>query len=170
MSALQSPLPGLFGPSSQQAVFDGLATDRAIVVGAEILFSAIQTCAVQAGCIDRVLQKDPRFKTALTQAMTLSMGVNAQTQGFARDRCAFLQKHIRDRGLVGLAGKLAWAAYRLGRMAQDLNTKPDLTHVLAIIDEAIALRAILNDANPSTARAQHQVQVMNLLNKAKRSS
>lgn len=163
MSAVQSNLPGMFPPTAQAARVAALSPDQATLVLANCLITVSQTVGVDpvANTVDRALQGDLRYRTAMAQAITVSLGLNDQSRRHANDRCAFLAKHLRDRGPTGIAGKLARVALILGYAAQDSVQPADLAEAFQLLDQAIALHAILHSRDVGVARSAAQMSFLN---------
>ena len=163
MSAAQATLPGLFATSAQSALVASMSPDEAIGFVACSIMSVAQACGCDpvANTVVRKLQNDIRFRSAMSQAVGLSLALDDRARKLASDRCAFLTKHLRDRGAGGIAGKLARAAYLLGRAAQAVEETADMTEALALLDEAIVLHAIIHQQDVAVARARHQLGILN---------
>ncbi|MDQ7813985.1 hypothetical protein, partial [Brevundimonas sp.] len=118
MSLRQSALPGLFSPAAQASSFESVDPRAAIRLVASILLSTAQqvVCLPDGSALDRATMEDPRYKTAVSQAVTLSIGTDPITVARASDRNAFLTHHLRLRGKAGCAGLLAQAALLLGQL------------------------------------------------------
>jgi hypothetical protein len=100
MSAAQATLPGLFATSAQSALVASMSPDEAIGFVACSIMSVAQACGCDpvANTVDRKLQNDIRFRSAMSQAVGLSLALDDRARKLASDRCAFLTKHLRDRG------------------------------------------------------------------------
>jgi hypothetical protein len=157
MSAAQATLPGLFATSAQSALVASMSPDEAIGFVACSIMSVAQAC----GCDPVANTVDIRFRSAMSQAVGLSLALDDRARKLASDRCAFLTKHLRDRGAGGIAGKLARAAYLLGRAAQAVEETAHMTEALALLEEAIVLHAIIHQQDVAVARARHQLGILN---------
>lgn len=166
MSALQTPLPGLFAPSAQAEHVASLTPQAAVQFLARTLISVAQSCGqdLTNNTVDKKLQADQRYRTAMSQAVTLSLWPTEDSRRFAHHRNVFLTKLIRECGGGGMAGKLARVALILGRAAQSVHAVLDMTEAFSILDEAVALHAIQHDKDAGVARAAHQMSLLNFTN------
>lgn len=166
MPALQTSLPGLFSTSAQADHLCGLDPLAAIRMVASALLSAAQHCVCppDAGEIDRKVSEDPRFRTAVSQAVTLSLWVNDKTLKAASDRNGFLTHHLRLRGKGGIPGLLAQAALLLGQASQAANDPEIPSKALDLIEQAIVSHALRHGLDPRQARADHQLRLLNAAN------
>ena len=94
---LWSRLPGLFSATAQGAHVATIEPDRATNVLANCLLSVAQkvACDPTNDTTDKKLQADLRYRAAVAQAITVSLGLTEQSRRHASDRCAFLAKHRR---------------------------------------------------------------------------
>lgn len=165
MSAAQSSLPGLFSATAQGAHVATVEPDRATNVLANCLLSVAQkvACDPTNDTTDKKLQADLRYRAAVAQAITVSLGLTEQSRRHASDRCAFLAKHLRDRGPAGIAGKLAKVALLLGYAAQRSDQVTDLTEAFILLDEAVAMHAIVHRLDVTNARTAQQLSFLHMI-------
>ena len=165
MSAAQATLPGLFATSAQSALVASMSPDEAIGFVACSIMSVAQACGCDpvANTVDRKLQNDIRFRSAMSQAVGLSLALDDRARKLASDRCAFLAKHLRDRGPAGIAGKLAKVALLLGYAAQRSDQVTDLTEAFILLDEAVAMHAIVHRLDVTNARTAQQLSFLHTI-------
>ena len=163
MSAMQSALPGLFSPSAQVSHISGMEPIAAIKLVASVLLSALQHCACDPapGSVDRKVSEDPRYRVAVSQAVTLSIWLDDRAAKAALDRNAFLTHHLRLRGKAGLPGLLAQAALVLGQAVQAANDPELPTRALDLIEQAIIGHAMRHGLDPRAARGQPPQRLQN---------
>lgn len=166
MTLRQSALPGLFSPAAQATGLESVDPRAAIRLVATILLSTAQhvVCLPDGSALDRATMEDPRYKTAVSQAVTLSIGTDPVTAARASDRNAFLTHHLRLRGKAGCAGLLAQAALLLGQAVQAANDPALPVKALDFIEQAIVRHALKHGADPREARAECQLRILNALN------
>lgn len=170
MPALQSALPGLFSPSAQASHIHGMEPVAAIKLVASVLLSTLQHCACDpaGGAVDRKVSEDPRYRTAVSQAVTLSLWLDDRAAKAAADRNAFLTHHLRLRGKAGIPGLLAQAALLLGQAVQAANDPELPTRALDLIEQAVIGHAMRHGLDPRAARAEAQLRILNAANSAAR--
>lgn len=149
-------LPGLFDAPARADFFAGMDPERSIRVVARLMLSHF----TEIGLNDKRMQRDPRYKVAVAQAVSLSLWVDERYPRRAWANSADLSRRLRERGNGGITGKIAKAAMILGRAVLD-DDKPGLiAQATDLMIEASLLHAARKGLPVDQARADLQFGIM----------